>query len=110
MSEQQPLVGVVMGSDSDWPVMADAVSALEEPERIEPEVAAEGLKVLKAVAGIEGFKYELQNYDFGGDRYLRTGEGPLWWSAEEAVDVLRFALAVYASSDAGGVGVDPRTL
>ena len=30
MSEQQPLVGVVMGSDSDWPVMSDAVSALEE--------------------------------------------------------------------------------
>jgi 5-(carboxyamino)imidazole ribonucleotide mutase len=30
MSEPQPLVGVVMGSDSDWPVMADAVTALEE--------------------------------------------------------------------------------
>jgi 5-(carboxyamino)imidazole ribonucleotide mutase len=30
MSEPQPLVGVVMGSDSDWPVMADAVAALEE--------------------------------------------------------------------------------
>jgi 5-(carboxyamino)imidazole ribonucleotide mutase len=30
MSEPQPLVGVVMGSDSDWPVMGDAVTALEE--------------------------------------------------------------------------------
>jgi 5-(carboxyamino)imidazole ribonucleotide mutase len=30
MSEPQPLVGVVMGSDSDWPVMAGAVAALEE--------------------------------------------------------------------------------
>jgi 5-(carboxyamino)imidazole ribonucleotide mutase len=30
MSEQQILVGVVMGSDSDWPVMAEAVKALEE--------------------------------------------------------------------------------
>src|SRR5436190_15531540 len=43
-------------------------------------------------------------------RWLRTGDGPLWWSAEEAVDVLRFALAVYASSEAGGVGVDPATM
>ena len=40
-------------------------------------------------------------------RWLHTGEGPLWWSGEEAVDVLRFALAAYASSEAGGVGVHP---
>ncbi len=40
-------------------------------------------------------------------RWLGTGEGPLWWSGEEAVDVLRFALAAYASSAAGGVGVHP---
>lgn len=43
-------------------------------------------------------------------RWLHTGEGPLWWSAEEAVDILRFALAVYASSEAGGTGVDPASL
>jgi predicted dehydrogenase len=41
-------------------------------------------------------------------RWLRTGEGPLLWSGEEAVDVLRFALAAYESSAAGGIGVDPR--
>ena len=29
------------------------------------------------------------------------------WSGDEAVDVLRFALAAYASSEAGGTGVDP---
>jgi predicted dehydrogenase len=40
-------------------------------------------------------------------RWLHTGEGPLWWSGEEAVDILRFALAAYASSEAGGIGVDP---
>jgi len=40
-------------------------------------------------------------------RWLRTGEGPLLWSAGEAVDVLRFALAAYESSAAGGTGVDP---
>jgi len=43
-------------------------------------------------------------------RWLRTGEGPLWWSADEAVNVLRFALAAYASSAAGGIGVDPATV
>ena len=30
-------------------------------------------------------------------RWLHTGEGPLMWSGDEAVDVLRFALAAYAS-------------
>jgi 3-isopropylmalate dehydrogenase len=39
-----------------------------------PEVAAEGLKVLEAVASLENFAYELAHYDFGGERYLRTGE------------------------------------
>ncbi len=43
-------------------------------------------------------------------RWLHTGEGPLWWSGAEAVDVLRFALAVYESSERGGVGVDPATV
>ncbi len=43
-------------------------------------------------------------------RWLHTGEGPLLWSGDDAVDVLRFALAAYASSAAGGVGVDPATL
>ena len=32
------------------------------------------------------------------------------WSGEEAVDVLRFALAAYASSEAGGTGIDPGTV
>jgi predicted dehydrogenase len=43
-------------------------------------------------------------------RWLHTGEGPMMWSAEEAVSVLRFALAVYASSEAGSIGVDPASL
>jgi predicted dehydrogenase len=43
-------------------------------------------------------------------RWLHTGEGPLLWSGEEAVSVLRFALAAYASSAAGGTGVDPASL
>ena len=40
-------------------------------------------------------------------RWLHTGDGPLLWSGDEAVDVLRFALAAYASSASGGPGVNP---
>jgi 3-isopropylmalate dehydrogenase len=39
-----------------------------------PEVIAEGIKVLNAVSQIENFKIEFVFYDFGGDRYLQTGE------------------------------------
>ncbi|MDD5291577.1 MAG: 3-isopropylmalate dehydrogenase [Candidatus Omnitrophica bacterium] len=39
-----------------------------------PEVVREGLKVLEAVSQKCGFKYETVNYDFGGERYLRTKE------------------------------------
>ena len=65
----KPLVGVVMGSDSDWPIMSDAAQALKEfgieyevevlsahrtPERMMEwgKAAAErGLKVIIAGAG-----------------------------------------------------------
>lgn len=65
----QPLVGVVMGSDSDWSVMADAVQALKDfgiesevevlsahrtPERMiewGKAAAGRGLKVIIAGAG-----------------------------------------------------------
>jgi len=39
-----------------------------------PEVTAEALKVLAAVAKRDGFAYETTGFDFGGERYLRTGE------------------------------------
>ncbi len=39
-----------------------------------PEVAREGVKVLKAAAAKHGFKLDFTDFDFGGDRYLRTGE------------------------------------
>ena len=41
---------------------------------IGPEVAAEGLKVLEAAAEVAGFAYELVEYPFSGEHYLRTGE------------------------------------
>lgn len=39
-----------------------------------PEVVKEGIKVLDAAAAQFDFKLNYQHYDFGGDRYLATGE------------------------------------
>jgi 3-isopropylmalate dehydrogenase len=39
-----------------------------------PEVVAEGVKVLKAVAQVENITLHFTTYDFGGERYLKTGE------------------------------------
>jgi 3-isopropylmalate dehydrogenase len=50
-----------------------------------PEVVAEGIKVLNAVADSAGFKLNMDSFDFGGDRYLKTGEV----LPDSAVDELR---------------------
>jgi 3-isopropylmalate dehydrogenase len=39
-----------------------------------PEVVREGLKVLKAASEKYGFEYETKTFDWGGERYLKTGE------------------------------------
>ncbi|MFA5239946.1 MAG: 3-isopropylmalate dehydrogenase [Phycisphaerae bacterium] len=39
-----------------------------------PEVTAEAVKVLKAAAGKFNFKVDLTEFDFGGERYKKTGE------------------------------------
>jgi 3-isopropylmalate dehydrogenase len=56
-----------------------------------PEVVREGLKVLDAVAQASGFSYETNTYDFGGDRYLRTGEA----LPDSALDELRAYDAIF---------------
>ena len=56
-----------------------------------PEVVQEGLKVMQAVSGVEGFKTELVHYDFGGERYLKTGETV----PDSALDELRGMDAIY---------------
>jgi len=38
-----------------------------------PEVVAEGLKVLRAISELKSFEYETKEFNFGGDRYLETG-------------------------------------
>ncbi len=39
-----------------------------------PEVTAEALKVLEAIAKLEKFEYTTKMFDWGGERYLKTGE------------------------------------
>ncbi|MBM3146260.1 MAG: 3-isopropylmalate dehydrogenase [Actinobacteria bacterium] len=56
-----------------------------------PEVVDEGLKVLQAAAAKHAFALDLTHYDFGGDRYLRTGE----ILPDSAVDELKNVDAIY---------------
>ncbi|MBN2453093.1 MAG: 3-isopropylmalate dehydrogenase [Candidatus Omnitrophica bacterium] len=39
-----------------------------------PEVIAEALKVMKAASGKFGFKYTEEIFDYGGERYIKTGK------------------------------------
>ena len=39
-----------------------------------PEVVREGIKVLNAAAAKYDFKLEMTDFDFGGERYMKTGE------------------------------------
>ena len=56
-----------------------------------PEEIREGLKVLGAVSGKRGFKLETVTFDFGGERYLRTGET----LPDSAIDQLKQFDAIY---------------
>jgi 3-isopropylmalate dehydrogenase len=56
-----------------------------------PEVVEQGLKVLEAVSEIAGFDYETVDYDFGGERYMKTGEV----LPDAAVEELRDFDAIY---------------
>jgi 3-isopropylmalate dehydrogenase len=63
-----------------------------------PEVAREGLKVLRAAAKKFDFKFETKDFDFSGQRYLKTGK----LVSELDVEELRKFNAIYL----GAVG-DP---
>ncbi len=56
-----------------------------------PEVVVEGIKVLKAAASKFQFDMNFETFDFGGDRYLKTGEV----LPESAPDELRKFDAIY---------------
>ncbi|MDE3258233.1 MAG: 3-isopropylmalate dehydrogenase [Gemmatimonadota bacterium] len=56
-----------------------------------PEVVVEGLKCINAVARKCGFDFETATFDFGGERYLRTGET----LPDSALEELRGFDAIY---------------
>lgn len=56
-----------------------------------PEVIAEGVKVLKSASQKFGFAVELTDFDWGGERYKRTGEV----LPDSAADTLRQFDAIY---------------
>ena len=70
-----------------------------------PEVVREGLRVLNAVAAAEGFALRTEHFDFGGDRYLRTGET----LPDSALDEFRKFQAIYLGA-IGHPGVKPGIL
>jgi 3-isopropylmalate dehydrogenase len=63
---------------------------------IGPEVIAEGLKVLAAAARKFNFNYTPVRFDFGGERYLKTGR----ILSDEEVETLRKFDAIFL----GGIG------
>jgi 3-isopropylmalate dehydrogenase len=70
-----------------------------------PEVVREGLKVLNAAASKFDFKLESESFDFGGDRFLATGEV----LPETAVKDLQGFDAIYLGA-IGHPGVKPGIL
>ncbi|MCY3767039.1 MAG: 3-isopropylmalate dehydrogenase [Gemmatimonadetes bacterium] len=56
-----------------------------------PEVVVEGLKCINAVARKCGFNFDTATFDFGGERYLRTGET----LPDSALEELRGFDAIY---------------
>ena len=64
-----------------------------------PEVVAEGLKVLQAVADKVGFAYQTQSFDVSGERYLAAGGDPneptIPVIRQEEIDALRGFDAIY---------------
>ena len=56
-----------------------------------PEVTTEAIKVAQAAAARFGFKFDMTNFDFGGERYKRTGET----LPDSAIEDLRKFDAIY---------------
>jgi len=56
-----------------------------------PEVVAEGIKALERIGSTHAIEFQFREFDFGGERYLRTGEV----LPEGAVEELRTFDAIY---------------
>jgi 3-isopropylmalate dehydrogenase len=72
---------------------------------IGPEVAQEGIKCLKALEGKTSLKLDFTYFDFGGERYLKTGEV----LPPSALEELRGFDAIYLGA-VGHPGVAPGIL
>jgi len=70
-----------------------------------PEVVAEGIKVLKAAGKKYGISFDFSEFDFGGDRYLKTGET----ISEKDIEELKKFKAIYLGA-IGHPGVAPGIL
>jgi 3-isopropylmalate dehydrogenase len=70
-----------------------------------PEVVREGLTILGDVAGLDGLRFELVEFDLGGERYLRTGE----ILPDSTLEDLRKVDAIYLGA-VGHPGVAPGIL
>ncbi len=56
-----------------------------------PEVVREGLKVLKKISSVFQIDFDFKEFDFGGERYLKTGKTV----TEEDIEELRSFHAIY---------------
>ena len=56
-----------------------------------PEVVREGLKVLKKISSVFQIDFDFKEFNFGGDRYLKTGKTV----TEEDIEELRSFHAIY---------------
>ena len=70
-----------------------------------PEVVAEGIKVLNAVAGPADLNFDYTYYDLGGERYKRTGE----ILPDSVIEELRQFTAIYLGA-IGHPDVEPGIL
>jgi len=70
-----------------------------------PEVIAQGIKVLKAAGDFYGMAFHFTEFDFGGERYLRTGET----LPDTAIEELKGFQAIYLGA-IGHTGVKPGIL
>ena len=69
-----------------------------------PEVVAEGLKVLRAVADKVGFSYQTKEFNVSGDRYLAAGGDPAVQSIPVIQDDEIAELKTYDAIYLGAVG------
>src|SRR5262249_30876658 len=76
---------------SENPLMKSYDIAVVAGDGTGPEVTREALKVAQAAAAKFAFKLNWHHYDFGGERYLKTGEV----LPESAVEELRKYKAIF---------------